>query len=95
MADLTKLENDKVGNTMTNIDKFMEVYAKVLPEVRKEHPDLYTWPEEQTPQVLEKMKVAFEKGTFNHDGLAMRKTCKALGIKHTRTSMLTFFKETA
>jgi hypothetical protein len=76
-----------------SVQRFMEVYAEVLPLLRKEKPELYVWPESETSTVLAKMGVAFEKGTFNHDGEGIKRACKILGIKHTRKAMLEFFKE--
>jgi hypothetical protein len=44
------------------------------------------------PAVHEKMMAALKTGSFNHDGKGFKNACKALGIKHTRNSILAFLK---
>jgi hypothetical protein len=36
----------------------------------------------------------FRDGNYNYTGRAIKNTCKALGIKHTRTAMETYFNQT-
>jgi hypothetical protein len=77
---------------MSNVERFYEVYARLLPEMRKAKPEAYAWPESEMLKVLERMRRAFESGSFNHDGDAIKATCKELGIKYTRKSILEYLK---
>jgi hypothetical protein len=66
-----------------NLQCFLEVYAEKLKEALKLYPEDYSWPESELPKVLERMRVAIERGSFNKDGHALKATCKELKIKHT------------
>lgn len=62
---------------------FIDIYAEELERAVKERPDDYGWPVSELPVVLEKMKAAFIRGSYNKDSLAIKRTCKRLVIKHT------------
>jgi hypothetical protein len=65
------------------MEKWMAEYSKQLEACVRELPHLYVFGPEQVPTVLIKMREGFEKRTYNKDGEAVKRTCKALGIKHT------------
>lgn len=44
------------------------------------------------PGVVEKMRAAFVRGSFNKDGKAIRATCKALGIPYTYAGIKNYLK---
>lgn len=71
--------------------RFRTIYTESLREAVFEYPDKYYWPVENVPVVAAKMFAALDKGTFNHDSPAFRKTVKALGIKPTRTAILNYW----
>ena len=71
---------------------FCEVYEEVLTECVLKYPKKYAYPVTSVPMVACKMKWAFNDGTFHHSGMAIRKTCKAVGIKPTRREMLKYFR---
>jgi hypothetical protein len=73
-----------------NFECFLEVYAEKLREALKLHPEQYSWPESELPKVLERMRAAIERGTFNKDGYAFKATCKELKIKHTYKAIQEF-----
>ena len=75
-----------------NFECFLEVYAEKLREAIKLFPQDYSWPESELPKVLEKMRVAIERGTFNKDGHAFKATCKQLKIKHTYKAISEFIR---
>lgn len=79
---------------MTNKEYFIQLYEEELARSIKEHPDKYFWPISELPAVVARMKVAFEKGSFNKDSLAIKSVCKRLNIKHTYTDIGAFFKST-
>lgn len=57
------------------------------------HPDEYGNPSaEKINQTIPNMSNAFRLLTFNHDGRAIRATCKDLGIKPTRSAIIDFLK---
>jgi hypothetical protein len=77
---------------MASLDRFMEVYAKHLADVRREYPDQYAWPETLLPTVVERMRAAVARGSYNKDGYAFKRTCKEFGIKYTYTAINEFIK---
>ena len=77
---------------MTNIETFMEAYIPALADAVVKFPHEYGFPVSEVETVAAKMRAAFERGSFNHDGRAIKAACKAVGIKHTRTAILAYFK---
>lgn len=77
---------------MEPIDQWMAVYETQLLKAVTEHPDEYPWPLTNVPFVAKKMREAFERGSYNKDGRAIKATCKHFGIKHTYTAIEMFFK---
>lgn len=73
-----------------NLQCFMEVYGPALLFEVQTNPDEYGYPETEVPKVVERMRAAFERGSYNHDGKAIKATCKFLGIKYTRTAIEAF-----
>lgn len=74
------------------VEKFIAEYGKHLKVMRHNYPHEYTWPEEELPVVIAKMRMAFLAGTYSHSGRAVRATCIALKLKTTRTDMEKFFR---
>lgn len=75
---------------MTGLDRFMEVYSRELLAAVEGHPDEYAFPASQVPDVLARMRVALERGSFNYQGRALRTTCRTLGLSHTRAAIVAF-----
>lgn len=69
------------------LNKFMEVYSIKLKEAVESNPEEYAYGLEFVPTVLERMKTAIAKGSYNHHGIAFKGTCKELDIDHTRKSI--------
>ena len=74
------------------IDAFMEEYGSQLEKAVAEHPGEYAYPKEHIPVVIGRMREAFLKGTYSGEGRAIKQTCKALGIKPTRTAINQFIR---
>ncbi len=74
-----------------HVKKFREVYTRALLSAVTEHPSEYAYKVEDAPIIVERMLVACQCGTFNHDGRAMKAACKALGIPHTRRAIKKYF----
>lgn len=70
-----------------NFATWMKTYEEQLKQTVQKYPEEYAYGVDEVPAVVKKMGVAFEKGTYNHDGKAIKATCRALGIKHTRTAI--------
>ena len=90
-----------------SMSKFAEEYKKQLQVAVDNYPDEYPWakgytvygnggsvvkPAQTVNEVAAKMLIAVQDNTFNHDGRAMKATCKALGIKHTRKAILEYVR---
>jgi hypothetical protein len=73
-----------------NLDRFMEAYARELQVAVEAHPEMFAYGSADVPVVLARMRAAVVRGSFSHDGLAFRNTCKALGIKLTRRAIVSF-----
>lgn len=77
---------------MNRLDAFTEAYKKHIAQVVAEKPDLYLWPISELPQVSDRMIEAIKRGTFNKDSIAIKRTCKDFGIKHTYKAITEFIK---
>lgn len=74
----------------TNRELFKETYKIELEKAHKKNPDQYAWPISEMPDVLSRMYLAIDKGSFNKDSLAFKATCNALKIKFTYRDIETF-----
>lgn len=74
------------------LDTFCAHYGPNLERAVRERPDEYAFPIEEVPLVLGRMRAALERGSYNHAGHALRWTCKALGMKHTRTAIEAYLR---
>ncbi len=70
---------------------FMGEYVPALEAAVAAQPTEYAYPVSEVPIVAERMRAAFERGSYNHTGYAIKLACKRLGIKHTRGAMEAFF----
>lgn len=62
----------------------MEYYVPNLRIAASNHPEDYPWyPQVSIEAIAAKMRAAFAAGTFNKDGLAVKMTCRAVGIPYT------------
>ena len=73
------------------VETFVSFFATELAKAVVERPDEYGFPVDEVPIVVNRMRQAFIRGSYNHDGVAIRRTCKCLGLKHTRTAMEAWF----
>jgi hypothetical protein len=82
-------------NRAHQVDVFMATYAGELEKAAREHPAEYgpMYANGRVGIVAEKMRAAFYEGSYNHDGRAIRSTCRALGLKYTRTAIEAFFNK--
>lgn len=69
--------------TTERLHAWRAVYEQELLKAVQIHPEEYAYGAAGVPAVVDKMLVAFARGSFNKEGRAVRQTCKALGIKHT------------
>ena len=77
----------------TNFERFSAVYLESLRRAVAEKPEMYGPAVAADPtRCHANMMVAFRKGTYNHDGYAIKLACKTLGIKHTRKAIDAFLK---
>jgi len=64
--------------------RFPAFFAEYENAVRTCHAaGAYSWSASEMDAVLAHMRTAFERGSYNHDGPAMKAACKAAGVKHT------------
>lgn len=71
------------------METFFTEYAKQLEIAMRDFPDDYM-PGIALTTILERMKIALQKGSYNKDSRSFKATCKALGIKHTYTAINSF-----
>ena len=65
------------------LEKWTGIYAEELKSAVEKFPGEYFYGVDSVPSVVAKMRVAFERGTYNYEGRAIRSTCRRLGISHT------------
>jgi len=63
--------------------RFLEVYKKNLRDCIKQYPDMYKIKEADIDAFGERFITGFTKFKSSKDGIAMKKTCKELGIGYT------------
>ena len=73
-----------------NLQAFCDVYEPALRDAVQQFPEEYAFPLADVALVVNRMRAAFERGSYNHRGRAIKATCKKLGIKHTRTAIKAF-----
>lgn len=64
-------------------DTFMEVYAEELSKAVAAHPEDYGYGPDLVPVVVQRMRAAFSRRSYNKDSRAIKATCKRLGIGST------------
>lgn len=69
------------------LDAWMQEYSKHLAECVRSMPEQYGYSVEQVPAVCGRMQAAFIRDSYNHDSPAIKRTCKAFGIPHTRKAI--------
>lgn len=72
-------------------EEFNRIYAEELARAVQERPDEYRFPADRVPTVAAKTRVAFSRGSYSKEGIAIARTCKRLGIKHTYAAMNAYF----
>lgn len=77
---------------MTNYETFLIIYTDKLESAIRKAPDKYTYPVEQAPEIAAKMTAALARGSANKDSLAIRQTCKNLGIAYRYTDIAAYLK---
>lgn len=73
-----------------NLQCFLDEYRTQLKLAVESRPEDYAWPISDFDIVFERMSRAIERGSFNKDSEAIKKTCKSLGIKHTYSAIKEF-----
>jgi hypothetical protein len=76
--------------TCENFNKFISEYSKQLTLAVSNYPNEYCYPVSQVPSIVEKMKVAFIRKSFNKDSRAIKATCKVLKIGYTYRDIETY-----
>jgi hypothetical protein len=71
--------------------EFAVPYTRHLEACVRRRPDEYCYTLEEVPDVVRRMTLAFTAGTYNADGLAIRATCRELGLKPSRRALERFF----
>lgn len=69
---------------------FMATYERQLLVSMRAFPDDYAYGIGDVPKVLERMRLAVWRGSFNKHSPAFERTCKELGIKHTYKAIREF-----
>lgn len=72
--------------------QFFRVYEEELNKAVRQYPDDYAFPPSKVPEVVERMKAAFLRQSYNKDGQAIKATCKQLGIKYTYKAINEFIQ---
>lgn len=65
---------------------FFDIYREELHKAMAAHPEEYML-SVPADTVADRMIEAFKNRSYNHEGRAIKATCKRLGIKHTRSAI--------
>ena len=74
----------------TKVDIFKAELIKQYHNLKDDPEYLAVFLKMPPEELAYKMMAAFEKGSANKDGKGIRRTCKALGIKHTYKAINAF-----
>lgn len=74
------------------MEKFFKVYEEQLREVVSNPANGYSYGVELVPTVVQKMRAAVLNGSYNKDGIALKRTCKILGIPYTYAGISSYVK---
>ena len=77
---------------MKNLGAWMRAYTDNLVECLSVHGSDYVWGFRDLDMVTDRMARAFEMGTYNKEGRALKLTCKHFGIPCTYTAINTFLR---
>lgn len=76
---------------MTPRERFRAAYRVAIERAVREHPEVYAdTVTRDLDAFTDRWVAAVESGAYSHSGVAMRWTCKALGIPHTRKAIAAF-----
>lgn len=77
---------------MKNLDLWTAEYGRQLTKALAEHPQEYVYGLDLLPTVVDRMRIAFERGSYNKDGRAIKATCKVFGVKYTYAGINEFLR---
>lgn len=66
-----------------HLNLFRTVYTEELARAVSERPDEYAFPASDAPVVADRMIAGFLRGSASNNGIAIRRTCKRIGIGTT------------
>ena len=69
------------------IHAFKSIYREELENAVRNFPQEYAFGLSEVNDVAHRMRLAFDRGSYNKDSRAIKATCKRLGIKHTYTAI--------
>jgi len=78
---------------LMNFEKWVKEYRYQLGKAVMLKPADYPWfPGISVDSVADKMTKAFAQGSYNKDGIAVKNTCKALGVSYTYKAINEYLK---
>jgi hypothetical protein len=82
------------GNAMTNYERFQSALETAYNDLFESDPDFAYVKARKTPaELAAKMTAGLATGDANHDGIGIRRACKAVGSKATRTAIRAYLAE--
>lgn len=77
---------------MTNKERFLAEYTRILSEDLQKRPTMYRYTIENVPRVASAMVDGLACGCSSNEGYAVKATCKALGIGKTYKAIEAYLK---
>lgn len=68
------------------------IYCEELERSRKLSPNEYAWGDDEHDAVVERMRIALHRMSFDKESETWKRTCKRIGIKHTYKAIEHFIK---
>ncbi len=75
-----------------SLDKFVQVYARVLERDIATHPSQYRFMRPDVHLIVTKVRADLERGSYNKDAHTIRATCRELKIACTYAAINAYFK---
>lgn len=75
-----------------NKELFKAAYVRHLKQCVRDFPGVYAWRESESEAVAARMLAALDRGDANINSHAFKRTCKEMGIKHTRKAIAEFLR---
>ena len=73
-------------------EEFRAIYLEELTRACAERPQEYAYPAADAPMVVDKMLAAMDRGSYNKDGIAIKRALKRAGVSFTYKAIAAWWR---